>query len=187
VVRTGCRWRCLSREYPPWPTVSCWLRRWRPDGTWERLTGALGERLRATAGRDPQPSAAILDSQSVKATGVGGARGYDGAKELSGRKRHLLVDTLGPALRAGVHGGIAGPFPRPGHARVDRATPAADAGGSSASWAGASRSSPIAGEHQSGRTRGAARAAAARPRRGRRRSAPGRLRQRQEFELWNVR
>jgi putative transposase len=75
LVRTGCQWRALPREYPPWSTVHYWFRRWRLDGTWERLNGALRERLRVGVGRDPQPSAAIVDSQSVKTTGVGGVRG----------------------------------------------------------------------------------------------------------------
>ena len=103
VLRSGCQWRMLPRTYGPWSTVYGYFRAWRLDGTWERVHTTLRERVRQAAGRQPTPSAAILDSQSVKTTERGGPHGYDGAKKLSGRKRHLLVDTLGLVLRVVVH------------------------------------------------------------------------------------
>jgi putative transposase len=106
VLKSGCPWRLLPHDFPPWRSVYHWFRTsWRIDGTWERLNAALRERLRrARLGRKPEPSAAIVDSQTVRTTGVGGQeRGFDPAKKVEGRKRHLLVDTEGLVLGVRVH------------------------------------------------------------------------------------
>src|SRR3954469_2045567 len=95
LARGGCTWRMLPHDFPPWKTVSYYFYTWRDNGTWECVHAALRAEIRATAGKEPTPSAAIIDSQSVKTTEVGGPKGYDGGKKVAGWKRHLLVDTLG--------------------------------------------------------------------------------------------
>jgi putative transposase len=104
LLKSGCQWRMLPREFPPWKTVFHYFRAWRLDGTWERLNRTMRRLLREKLGRDPEPSAGIVDAQSAKSTGVGGEqRGFDGGKNIRGRKRHLLVDTEGLVVEAKVH------------------------------------------------------------------------------------
>ena len=103
ILRTGCQWRNLPHDFPPWGTVSWYYWLWCNDGTWTRIHDKLREMVREEAGREREPSAAIMDSQSVKTTEVGGPRGYDAAKNVTGRKRHLLVDTMGLILLVIVH------------------------------------------------------------------------------------
>jgi len=95
LLRTGCQWRLLPREYPPWSTVHHYFRAWKNTGTWVRLHRRLYAQTRLAAGRKACPTVVIMDGQSVKTTERGGVRGFDGHKLVKGRKRHILVDTLG--------------------------------------------------------------------------------------------
>jgi transposase len=101
LTRTGCAWRMLPKDFPPWQTVYWYFRAWRENGTLDRLHDALREQLRVKhEARDPTPSAGVVDSQSVKAadTVPCATRGYDAGKRINGRKRHLVVDTVGLLL-----------------------------------------------------------------------------------------
>lgn len=103
VAVTGCQWRQLPHDFPKWKTVYNTFWAWRRDGVIERIHDALREKARKAAGKKPTPSVAVLDSQSLR-TGEGGAeRGYDAGKKITGRKRHVAVDTLGLVMMVVVH------------------------------------------------------------------------------------
>ena len=95
IVVSGCQWRMLPREYPAWQSVYTYFRQWRDDGSWQPIHDTLRAEVRRQAGRHKHATAGCLDSQSVKTSAGPGVRGYDAGKQVSGRKRHLLVDTMG--------------------------------------------------------------------------------------------
>jgi putative transposase len=104
VVRTGCQWRLLPQDFPKWSTVYGLFWKWRNEGTWQKIHDALRAKVRRAAGKKSTPTVAIVDSQSVRTAEGGEERGYDAAKKIPGRKRHLAVDTLGLLLAIVVHG-----------------------------------------------------------------------------------
>jgi putative transposase len=103
ILATGCQWRALPKDFPPFTTVQYYFYNWRDTQLWRRINRALVERARRAVGRRPTPTAGVIDSQSVKTTESGGPRGFDPAKRIKGRKRHLVTDTEGWLLAVQVH------------------------------------------------------------------------------------
>jgi transposase len=103
IAQSCCQWRLLPKEFPPFTTVQYYFYRWRDDGTWLGINHALVIRARERDGREASPTAGVIDSQSVKTTEAAGPHGYDAGKKINGRKRHLLVDTMGLLIAAIVH------------------------------------------------------------------------------------
>jgi len=103
VARTGCQWRALPKEYPKWSSVYYHFRQWCRNGVWQQINTALRKLERRQRGHQEDPTAGIIDSQSAKTTEAGGERGYDAGKKVNGRKRHIVVDTVGNLLEVVVH------------------------------------------------------------------------------------
>jgi len=103
ITRAGCAWRLLPHDFPKWFTVYYYFRLWRKMGIWEKINDELRKTVRMAAGKKEDPTAAIIDSQSIKTTEAGGEKGFDAGKKINGRKRHIIVDTNGMLLKVNVH------------------------------------------------------------------------------------
>ena len=103
ILSTGCQWRALPKEFPPYSTVQSYFYSWRDTGRWQRIVSALVRIARRQLGHKPTPTAAVIDSQSAATTQAGGPRGFDAGKRICGRKRHIVTDTNGLLLAVHVH------------------------------------------------------------------------------------